>query len=287
MIEQQALRDGARRAGFGEVTPAHLKRLRRAGLLQPPTQQHSVGHPGSHTLYPSEALPQLLGVLSIQKRRRQRPFEAVRFIAWEEGLWVAHTRLRADIAQWVRHSAKSVQGLRRSGDAEEEADRRALKFVADATTSSHPLAAEIRNRIRDEERSMADVLLGVIQVAERLDDAPLAAETLDASTGLDQIASAHGVELSLPEAYATHNPPPVSQWPRVISRVGRRRIAIGLAYLTLVKRLAEAEHLPGLILLDDDTNRGIEYRAAIAAAAIVLDMPFARWLAHETTGETP
>lgn len=285
MINQQALRDGARRAGFGEVTPSQLKRLRRAGLLQPPAQQHSIGQLGSHTLYPPEALPQLLAVLAIRRDRRQRPFEAIRFLGWEQGLWVEHTELRSTITHWVRESVKDVQGLRRSGDAEAEADRRALKLGAAASTSSHPIAAEIRGRIHKEELSMPDVFLGIIQVAERLEDASYAAETLGTATGFDETASPYDMAASLPEAYGSHKPPPASQWPRIISRAGRTRIAIGYAYLTLVKQLVEAEVLPAQPLLHDDTNRGIRYRAVIAAKGIVLGLPFAQKLAKSMTGE--
>src|SRR4051812_16949086 len=68
------------------VTPTQLKRLRMAGLVARPIQQHRIGVHGSVAVYPPEAVKQLW---ELEPLRGERRLDHLTMLAWWNGLDVA------------------------------------------------------------------------------------------------------------------------------------------------------------------------------------------------------
>lgn len=265
-VTEAVLVEAARCAGF-TVSRSQLKRLRREGLVQGAAQYHPVGRRGSETRYPAAAVDQLMGVLRI--RRRRRPFDAVRFLAWEEGLWVDHRDLRATLARWVRASARSAQHLRRGEAADVTASRRAIRLDRSRTPMT-PLSRELLGSTRPG-RERQDVLFADIQLACGSPDLVLASELLERQTGFSATVAEWGVDTTLVEAVARLGLPPAAQWPRLVSRASRAQLAAGRTYLEGFRAVAEEVPIPGRALLIGDIDAAIRYRAGLAATFIILN----------------
>jgi hypothetical protein len=126
-ISQDQLLQAVIKAGLDPASSDGLKRLRRAGLLQPGVQEHHPDRRGSETFYPQEAAAQLVGVLRL--KAEVRAFDQLRFWAWWEGLWVDPRQLRNTLMHWVATETRPLRDhLGSHGDPDEAADAVARAF---------------------------------------------------------------------------------------------------------------------------------------------------------------
>ncbi len=228
------------------VSSSQLKRLRLGGLLQRPVQTHQSGRRGSVTLYPEEAVEQLVGVLEIRRDRRQKPFDAIRFLAWEKGLWVEHRQIRNTIARYLRQALRTTIGTQ--------------------TITSDRKLAEIAETTAETD-AQGDLMTGALQLAQRSEDLEYAADTLTAATATNpsDFLSLGYQQTNIAEVWAALGAPPMSQWPRIISRISQRRLEVGRLALELAKMLPS-----GAAAFSEDSDQALRTRAITAVTTIIL-----------------
>ena len=244
-----------------QISRDELKTLRHEGLMPDAFQKHVVGKRGSETHYPEWALRQLTDLIDLRSRRRQRPYTIVRFIAWEEGLWVEHKILRTTIAELVRHS---VAPLQRTGHRTD--DVIAQRVATDKRRQHrHPLASILLGA-RASEGSVRDLAFNVGQIATKSEDADRAKERLNEVTS-KVVPEDVEVPGGLMSIFDSFDLPSVGQWPRIVSRANTLQIEVGRTFLPVVREASEAS--PVLNLIRGDSIGKIRLRAIVASGMIV------------------
>ena len=240
-----------------------FKRLRREGLMPNGLQRHVVGSRGSESRYPLWAELQLLGLIDLRIRRRQRPFEVLRFIAWEEGLWVDLNALRATVSKLVRESVSMLQRL----GAADKADDTLAKRVSTSSLGGgarHPLVSEmLGTRTSDDTIRDAVTVFGQIAaVTEASDFAKDTGDRLAASLLPDEVAA----EGDITAIWDNLDLPPAGKWPRIISRANYRHFENGRIALYAARSYPKPLAAK---FFEADSIRAVRYRAATAAPWIV------------------
>lgn len=207
------------------ASPHQLKRLRQEGLLQRPSQVHVPGQPGSATRYPQAALDQLVGVLQLRSSG-YRNFRDLRIASWLDGLEVDFKLLQPEVVSKLGLEVANYQGL--SASTPDEDLLRRLSTIEDQPTTRR--AAQFRRSVSPV--ALSDALLTILQIALDTDYAGVASETFDSVFALDSEE-----QETVSESYQGWNMPSVTQWPRIISRTGRKWFPTGPTWVDFVRSI--------------------------------------------------
>lgn len=256
------LHDAVRSAGL-EVTDSKLKRLRQAGLIPKPDPAHPIGKPGSQSRYPPWAVEQLVGVLRLRSEG-VRTFAALRFLAWESGLWVDFNQLRGDIVDQTREQIRGWVPHPKSDQADDRLDQ---KLRTAKSSGPHPFRS-----LPVHKSTSVDLAFAAGQRVFGTPDSDFADEGIDGylpSSHLFERLTGEAVQddeiEALSQLIAALAMPPPGKWPRIISRASRPHFELARRLLFLLIQMPTEP-----VLMEGNTERAIANRAMQAAGAVVL-----------------
>jgi DNA polymerase-3 subunit epsilon len=145
-----------------DVTARQLKRWRTAGLVQQPTRRYGAGRAGSQSVYPAEAVEQLVLVARTLEGDRNLTHALINL--WWDGHWVEPTALRRTLAGVFEEMAADIERLlTQSADPLDAAEA----LVDDLKQSHHPdpLFSLMRRRLGRNWDDMIAVISTLMQLA--------------------------------------------------------------------------------------------------------------------------